>query len=194
MDRSTVNLIRNRNLKPWVIAINCACKSMMLLPISCAFLYSGNVAAQAYNVGGNYIAIGHNAVTGGGGSIAIGGDVNSADATSASGASSVAVGYGARSSAARSVAVGWASSDLNAGDVALGNESVTSTVTTVSALTIAGNTYSFAGASPLSAVSVGASGSEREIQNIAAGRIIANSTDAVNGSQLYGAISEITKV
>ena len=34
-------------------------------------------------------------------------------------------------------------------------------------------------------VSVGTAGSERQIQNVAAGQITKTSTDAVNGSQLY---------
>ncbi|WP_410694560.1 hypothetical protein, partial [Chryseobacterium sp. SIMBA_038] len=34
-------------------------------------------------------------------------------------------------------------------------------------------------------MSVGATGAERTITNVAAGRITAASTDAVNGSQLY---------
>ncbi|WP_297428867.1 ESPR-type extended signal peptide-containing protein [uncultured Acinetobacter sp.] len=40
------------------------------------------------------------------------------------------------------------------------------------------------------AVSVGAVGAERQIQNVGAGRITSDSTDAVNGSQLYYVLSE----
>lgn len=43
----------------------------------------------------------------------------------------------------------------------------------------------FAGSNSVGAVSVGASGSERRIQNVAAGLISAESTDAINGSQLF---------
>ena len=43
----------------------------------------------------------------------------------------------------------------------------------------------FAGDTAHGVVSVGASGSERRIQNVAAGEISATSTDAINGSQLY---------
>ncbi|MDY5253202.1 beta strand repeat-containing protein, partial [Veillonella caviae] len=43
----------------------------------------------------------------------------------------------------------------------------------------------FAGETAVGAVSVGAAGSERRIQNVAAGEISATSTDAINGSQLY---------
>ncbi|OON86495.1 hypothetical protein B0D78_11590, partial [Pyramidobacter sp. C12-8] len=35
---------------------------------------------------------------------------------------------------------------------------------------------------------MGKSGTERTITNVAAGRISGNSTDAVNGSQLFGVI------
>ncbi|PTN51837.1 calcium-binding protein, partial [Achromobacter xylosoxidans] len=49
---------------------------------------------------------------------------------------------------------------------------------------IAGRSYSFAGSAPASTVSVGSTGAERSITNVAAGRLGALSTDAVNGSQL----------
>ena len=39
------------------------------------------------------------------------------------------------------------------------------------------------------AVSVGKAGFERRIQNVAAGRLSSNSTDAVNGSQLYAVLN-----
>ncbi|MGQ9445812.1 YadA-like family protein [[Pasteurella] aerogenes] len=52
--------------------------------------------------------------------------------------------------------------------------------------TVGGVTYGgFAGATANGAVSVGAAGDERRIQNVAAGEISATSTDAINGSQLY---------
>ena len=52
--------------------------------------------------------------------------------------------------------------------------------------TVGGVTYGgFAGAMANGAVSVGAAGAERRIQNVAAGEISATSTDAINGSQLY---------
>ncbi|OOF83895.1 hypothetical protein BKG92_01820 [Rodentibacter ratti] len=43
----------------------------------------------------------------------------------------------------------------------------------------------FAGKTPVGVVSVGDAGKERRIQNVAAGLISADSTDAINGSQLY---------
>ncbi|MGV3059990.1 YadA-like family protein [[Pasteurella] aerogenes] len=52
--------------------------------------------------------------------------------------------------------------------------------------TVGGVTYDgFAGAMANGAVSVGAAGAERRVQNVAAGEISKTSTDAINGSQLY---------
>ncbi|MEB7502810.1 hypothetical protein NGC23_21985, partial [Leclercia pneumoniae] len=51
--------------------------------------------------------------------------------------------------------------------------------------TLRGTAYTFAGAAPASTVSIGSVGKERTLTNLAAGRLSATSTDAVNGSQLY---------
>ncbi|VVA47985.1 Adhesin YadA precursor [Serratia ficaria] len=51
--------------------------------------------------------------------------------------------------------------------------------------TLNGTQYIFAGTTPSSTVSVGDVGAERTITNVAAGRISASSTDAINGSQLF---------
>lgn len=48
-----------------------------------------------------------------------------------------------------------------------------------------GTSYTYAGSSPAGVVTVGSVGSERRLQNVAAGLVSATSTDAVNGSQLY---------
>lgn len=67
--------------------------------------------------------------------------------------------------------------------VALGNASVASAINDVT-----GNSsyINWAGVSDtVGVVSVGSSGSTRQIQNVAAGQVSARSTDAVNGSQLY---------
>lgn len=48
-----------------------------------------------------------------------------------------------------------------------------------------GTSYTYAGSNPAGVVTVGTAGSERRIQNVAAGLVSATSTDAVNGSQLY---------
>ncbi|QLB40002.1 ESPR-type extended signal peptide-containing protein [Mannheimia pernigra] len=65
---------------------------------------------------------------------------------------------------------------------------------TVESAIINGVTYTgFKGASAVGAVSVGASGYERRIQNVAAGEISSTSTDAINGSQLYQIANQITQ-
>ncbi|WP_240964636.1 YadA-like family protein [Pasteurella multocida] len=45
--------------------------------------------------------------------------------------------------------------------------------------------HSFAGATPVGVVTVGAVGKERRVQNVAAGLVTETSTDAINGSQLF---------
>jgi len=79
-----------------------------------------------------------------------------------------------------------ATASANAGDVALGAGSKTATAVGTSSASFNNfNLSNFAGANPTSTVSVGDVGAERTITNVAAGRITATSTDAVNGSQLY---------
>ena len=73
--------------------------------------------------------------------------------------------------------------------VVLGNDSTaeSSDVVSTPSYTYAGGTVNFAGTAPVSTVSVGATNQERTITHVAAGRVSADSTDAINGSQLYGA-------
>ena len=52
-------------------------------------------------------------------------------------------------------------------------------------------TLKYAGAEPVGVVSVGAAGSVRRIQNVAAGLISEESTDAINGSQLYHVVQKL---
>ena len=77
--------------------------------------------------------------------------------------------------------------------VVLGNNSTAESTDVVStpSYTYAGGTVNFAGTAPVSTVSVGATGQERTITHVAAGRVSADSTDAINGSQLYGANQQI---
>ncbi|MBR8278815.1 YadA-like family protein, partial [Burkholderia cenocepacia] len=84
-----------------------------------------------------------------------------------------------------SVAIGPNAIARNMGDVALGLGSVTSAANPTVSANLGGVTYFFAGSAPTSVVSVGAPGAERQITNVAAGRVSATSTDAINGSQLY---------
>ena len=77
--------------------------------------------------------------------------------------------------------------------VVLGSHSTAESSDLVStpSYTYAGGTVNFAGTAPVSTVSVGATGQERTITHVAAGRVSADSTDAINGSQLYGANQQI---
>lgn len=72
--------------------------------------------------------------------------------------------------------------------VILGNDSTDGDVVGTSSYTFNnGKTVNYAGTTPVSTVSVGAKDKERTITNVASGRVSATSTDAINGSQLYGA-------
>ena len=62
--------------------------------------------------------------------------------------------------------------------------------TTYTRATVGGTTYEFAGGNQVTGVvSVGSDAETRRIQNVAPGFIGANSTDAINGSQLYAAMN-----
>lgn len=71
------------------------------------------------------------------------------------------------------------------GAVVLGHNSSVAAAVGTTGVTINGVSYGFAGTAPASTVSIGAPGAERTLTNLAAGRLSASSTDAVNGSQLF---------
>ena len=84
--------------------------------------------------------------------------------------------------------------------VAIGTNSVTDDAVGVDGITINGTRHVFAGEQPASVVSFGAKARagaggvtqyNRQLQNVSAGRVEADSLDAVNGSQLYAAVDEI---
>ncbi|MBP3752697.1 MAG: hypothetical protein J6H20_08720, partial [Pyramidobacter sp.] len=56
-----------------------------------------------------------------------------------------------------------------------------------------GSDVTFAGATPVGVVTVGSADAPRRIQNVAAGLISKDSTDAINGSQLYYAVSQTSR-
>ena len=91
------------------------------------------------------------------------------------------------------VALGNNTKVANENAVAIGNGSETAAAVATPSATINGVVHNFAGVNPASTVSVGKAGSERTITNVAAGRISATSTDAINGSQLYAVTSEVDK-
>lgn len=84
--------------------------------------------------------------------------------------------------------------------VAIGTNSVTDDAVGVDGITINGTRHVFAGEQPASVVSFGAKARagaggvtqyNRQLTNVSAGRVEADSLDAVNGSQLYATVDEI---
>ena len=114
----------------------------------------------------------------------------------------IAVGTHAEATAMDAIAIGNNTLADNANSVALGTNSVTDAVVNTTSATIGGKVYNFAGTNALSTVSVGsdsrssangAADYKRTITNVAAGRVSATSTDAVNGSQLNATVEAINK-
>ncbi|PRF23129.1 hypothetical protein C6Q03_14525, partial [Burkholderia multivorans] len=89
----------------------------------------------------------------------------------AAGTNAVAIGSGANANGAGALALGTGARAQGVNAVALGFNSVATQANTVS---------------------VGRAGSERKIVNVAQGDVSADSTDAINGSQLYDALNSLT--
>ena len=117
--------------------------------------------------------------------------VGNNSAASADGA--MVLGSSASVTGKNGVALGNNTKVAHENAVAIGNGSETAAAVATPSATINGVTHNFAGVNPASTVSVGKAGAERTITNVAAGRISATSTDAINGSQLYGVTSEVDK-
>ena len=97
-----------------------------------------------------------------------------------------ALGDSAKASVGNAIAFGKNANAAHAGSIALGANSATEAAVQTTSATVGGLTFgNFAGNTPESTLSIGSAGKERTITNVAAGRISNNSTDAVNGSQLY---------
>jgi len=135
---------------------------------------------------------GYSSATSGEGAIAIGvktqalGDFSTALGTNATATKfgTLALGTGANANITNAVAIGMASATDKEGIAYKGKE-------------ILGNTYTWAGGAsvdPGDVVSVGKKQFERQIINLAPGDVSADSTDAINGSQLYAAMAEIEKI
>lgn len=108
--------------------------------------------------------------------------------------SSVAIGDSNTVTGRSSIAIG---SNITMGQdvtnsIALGANSAVGTLITTPTFTFGNKEVTFAGGNAKGVVSVGAVGNERVITNVGAGRISADSTDAINGSQLHGAVEYIT--
>jgi autotransporter adhesin len=93
-----------------------------------------------------------------------------------------------------SVAIGTDAQARSDNSVAIGSKSVAGKAVSVSGAMLAGVQYIYAGGAPVATMSVGNTGSERQITNVAAGQVNGASTDAVNGSQLYVAHRAIIQV
>ena len=104
-----------------------------------------------------------------------------------------AIGKSASVSAKNSVAIGTGAKATNENAVALGIGSETAAAVATASESVNGVVHNFAGINPGSTVSVGKTGMERTVTNVAAGRISATSTDAINGSQLYAVTTEVNK-
>ena len=166
--------------------------------------YSAMAFGLGANSSGKYsIAIGQDTKAAIERSIAIGNEANASQAfaisqgafSAAAGRESLALGYWANATQRRAVAIGRYAEAIAQDAVALGADSQAN-------VNMFDNTTGYAefkddaGASKKidfaakkslinGAVSVGKAGNERQIHNVAAGRLSPTSTDAVNGSQLY---------
>lgn len=131
--------------------------------------------------GVNAIAIGDGAKSTSNDTVAIGEKAN------ASGSQAIAIGSASSASGNYSVAIGL-NAKVRKNDnwsVALGNSSETAKAVSTASMTVGGKTYQTAGRRAAGTVSIGNDNIKRTITNVAAGRVLNTSTDAVNGSQLY---------
>ncbi len=98
--------------------------------------------------------------------------------TSANGVNSVSIGNNAKADSDRSIALGF--------------NSITAAATNVgNSIIINGASYTITGGTPDSVLSIGSDTLKRQITNVAAGQLNKDSTDAVNGSQLFATNSAL---
>ena len=141
------------------------------------------IGANSTASGVNSAAMGWDSVASGASSIAIG------ETSKATADNSIAMSKAAIAAADDSIAIGKnASVDANQQrSIALGANSKTDNVVSTPNQLVNGLWYqNYAGGSADSTLSVGSDTLKRTITNVAAGRVNAQSTDAINGSQLYG--------
>ena len=106
----------------------------------------------------------------------------------------VAIGSEASVQENEGLALGSQATVNNVRGVALGAKSTTAAPVSTASETINGLQYNYAGGTADSTVSVGNTSTKRTITNVAAGRVSAQSTDAINGSQLYGVANAVGNV
>ena len=160
--------------------------------------------------GENSVAIGANNGTVAGGQSAVVGYNNKIGSqkeqlvfganSESNGQGALTFGTHAKSLATDAVAFGNNTIADQANSVAIGTNSVTDSAVGVDGITINGTRHVFAGEQPASVVSFGSKARagaggvtqyNRQLTNVSAGQISADSLDAVNGSQLFAAIDEI---
>ncbi|ELD4946600.1 YadA-like family protein [Salmonella enterica] len=135
----------------------------------------------------NTISIGTGNIVSGTNSGAIG------DPSTVSGVNSYSIGNNNIISASNAFVLGNAVNNAVDNSVVLGNDSTVSAAIATPGYSVNGVSHKFAGSSPISTVSIGDSGKERTLTNVAAGRLSPVSTDAINGSQLFAVTSEVEK-
>ena len=141
------------------------------------------IGANSTASGINSAAMGWDSVASGASSIAIG------ETSKATTAHSIAMSTSANVASEDAIAIGHnAQVDANQQrSIALGANSKTANVVSTANQLVNGLWYqNYAGGSADSTLSVGSDTLKRTITNVAAGRVNAQSTDAINGSQLYG--------
>lgn len=171
---------------------------------SVAFGRSNNVTGE------NSVAIGANNGTVAGGQSAVVGYNNKIGAdkeqlvfgsnSESSGQGALVFGTHSKAVAMDAVAFGNNTIADKSNSVAIGTNSVTDIAVGVEGITINGTKHVFAGEQPASVVSFGSKARagaggvtqyNRQLTNVSAGQVSADSLDAINGSQLYAAIDEI---
>ena len=174
---------------------------------SVAFGRSNNVTGE------NSVAVGANNGTVAGGQSAVVGYNNKIGSqkeqlvfgsnSESNGQGALVFGTHAKSLATDAVAFGNNSVADRANAVAIGTNSVTDDAVGVDGVDLNGTRHIFAGEQPGAVVSFGAKARtgaggvaqyNRQLQNVSAGRVEADSLDAVNGSQLYAAYDEINTI
>ena len=113
--------------------------------------------------------------------------------------------FGAHAKALATDAIAFGNNTIadRANSVAIGTNAVTDDAVGVDGVDLNGTRHIFAGEQPGAVVSFGAKARtgaggvaqyNRQLQNVSAGRVEADSLDAVNGSQLYAAYDEINTI
>ena len=162
---------------------------------SVAVGYNAKAEESATAVGNNANAGAANAVAvGSGNTITARSGVGIGSSNSVSGIDSGAFGVSNNVAQANTYVLGSNVTSTQGNSVLLGNASTDRAATTETQANINGINYSgFAGVGSArnGVTSVGASGKERQVINVASGKVSSDSTDAINGSQLYAVANTV---